>query len=87
MRIVCFVNNYQYGESRFKNIKEQYGYDEELLGKRHHLVWMDAPLDVCNFLKSLLNNDYHDNVHTASGFSRRGWIEMYKQRLESNECL
>lgn len=81
MKVVCFVNNYQYGEQRFSKMREQYVYDEELLDENHHLVFLDIPEDSYEFLKTLLRSNKHDNVHKTSGFSKEGWKRMYEEKL------
>ena len=86
-KIVCFVNNYQYGENRFEKMRKQYGYDEELLDKNHHLVWLELSNDEVDYVKNLLRNDKHDNVMNANNFSKKGWIAQFKQRLSKDESF
>lgn len=83
-KVVCFVNNYQYGESRFKKMREQFSYKEELLDDNHHVVFMEVDLDGFNFLKTILNSDKHDNVNKVKPFSELFWIENYKRRVSRN---
>ena len=68
MKIVCFVNNYQYGMPQFKTLRQSYMYDEETMGKNHHLVWLDIPDDQVEYIKKLLNHKEHDNVAKANRY-------------------
>jgi len=82
MKIACFVNNYQYGENRFSKMRDQYGYDDVLLDKYHHIVWLDVPEDSVNWIKKLLGNDYHHNVVYAHEGSKDNIIQVFKNKLE-----
>lgn len=81
MKVVCLVNNYQYGEPRFAHMREEYSYKIVQIDEKHLVVFLDVSENDYNFLKELLKSDLHNNVNKKSAFSEKGWIELYKQRL------
>ncbi len=81
MKVVCLVNNYQYGEPRFAHMREKYSYKIVQIDEKHLVVFLDVSDSDYKFLKDLLKSDLHNNVNKKSAFSEQGWIEMYKQRL------
>lgn len=84
MKIVCLVNNAQYGEARFEGLKNKV-YKEELIDPKHHVVFMDLSDEEYKFLSRFLNNDIHNNIFKATGLSEKGWIEYFKKRLEKQK--
>ena len=58
MKVLCKVNNYQYGMAQFKQIREQFAYKDELVNEKFHKVYLDFQPCEINFswLKRLLNN-------------------------------
>ena len=58
MKVLCKVNNYQYGMAQFKSIRERFAYKDELVSEKLHYVYLVfEPSDLnLSWLKRLLNN-------------------------------
>lgn len=58
MKVICSVNNYQYGMPAFKKIREQFAYKDELINEKLHNVYLEFNLNQINlnWLKKILNN-------------------------------
>lgn len=58
MKVLCKVNNYQYGMAQFEAIRNQFAYKDELVNEKLHYVYLEFQPSEINFgwLKRLLNN-------------------------------
>lgn len=57
MKVICRVNNYQYGMPQFKAIRERFSYGEVLVNSKLHLVYLafeECDLNV-SWLRRLIN--------------------------------
>lgn len=66
MKVLCKVNNYQYGMAQFKRIREQFAYKDELVNEKLHEVYLEFDPSQFNldWLKRLINGKpgNHDRV-------------------------
>ena len=79
MEIVCFVNNYQYGEHRFLQMREANAYKVITLDAYHKLVFMDVSEQAYHYLQALLV----DRVSEVGAYSELGIVQIYKKRLQN----
>ena len=82
MKVVCLVNNYQFGMVQFAKLYKQYGYHDELLDRNHYVCFLDLPEESVSFLKRILKADVNNNFFKVSGFSNFYWVQYFKQQLE-----
>ena len=82
MKVVCLVNNYQFGMVQFAKLYKQYGYHDELVDRNHHVCFLDLPEERASFLKRILKADVNNNFFKVSGFSNFYWVQYFKQQLE-----